>query len=928
MGAGKSLSYVTAALATGKRVAVLTQSKGLQDQVYADFCASGLYDMRGLQNYTCRALTEGGHFESLWMKRWGRPTCDVGPCTAGLRCDLKDNGCDYFDDYRKTCEENLVSTNYAYWIAIHKYGQGLGKFDMLVLDEAHCSDGALSSAMSVEFTAKDLKELHSVTPSVDAPLRNWRMWGRVQLQRIQGRLDFFASGARIGQKAGPNGTIMLVQDTDLPDAAELKFWKKLEGKCQTLSESTDDWIIETDEFSGNIRIAPAWVRQYVETHLFLNIPRVVLMSATVRPKIIDLLGIPQNSYEFTEYPSTFPVERRPFYWIPTVALNHYSPDEDLRTWAVRIDQIIARRMDRKGIVHTVSYDRARYLMEHSRFRHIMMSNTSSNTRDIVQSFRNAAAPAVLVSPSVGTGYDFPYNYCRYQIIGKVPFRDARGAILRVQAKEDPDYLNYLTAQDVIQTYGRSNRCFSRDTELLTTSGWKKWYEVSVGDTAYGVPVGVFRKTRRQFHSGALPLIENEVTAVNTNDAPERMINLKAKALDAMVTSNHEMVVQTIRITTHTSISTKPYGKKKYTQKNSYKLLTSGIKKLRVTDLPERFKLSCAGKITMRKGPNIANSLVKSRDWFRLMGIIISDGNISTDKCYVNIYQSKPAGIVWIDALLERLEIKYKKYTISKKGTVMSVGGGKEYIRNYDGFVWHITGHDASRIRDVFHRGWRRRKSVKRAYRQRQHTSWDGGIKHKVDGWKDVERAIPRWVLQRASCNQMVSLLEGMMRGDGSWFKLGSCGAYYTSELSLANSTQELLALIGFRSSLVQRDGQYEVGFACSGFVDCPKETVVSDGPVEKSWCPTTELGTVLVRRNGKTFIAGNSPNDFSETFCLDNHIEWFLSQHAGYIYDKDLGRFNMRAKRENKRDFFPEYVVEAFQRLNGVPDPPPLDVVI
>ena len=498
VGCGKSLGYMTAALAMGKRVAVLTESKGLQDQIHKDFSGIGLYDMRGLANYTCRAMAEGGHLEAAWNKRWGRPTCEMGPCTAGLRCDLKNSGCDYFDSYKAAYGSQLVSTNYAYWIAIHKYGEGLGKFDMLVCDEAHAADAQLSSALSVEFDARDVRELKSKPPKADAPLQNWRMWARVQLQRVQGKLDFYTKGAAIGQTAtaGTNG-FSFVLDTDIPDASELKFWKKLEGKCKTLSESTDDWVIETSEDGHHTRIAPVWVRNYAETHLFLSIPRVVMMSATVRPKIEDLLGMNEKQCEFKEYPSTFPVSRRPIYWIPTVRLNYNTEPNDLKTWAVRIDQIIARRLHWKGIIHTRSYERQRYLKEHSRFRDIMFANTAGNTRDVVQSFRDAKAPAILVSPSVGTGFDFPHDAARYQIIGKVPFRDARGAILKAQAEEDPDYLNYLTAQDLIQTYGRSNRAPDDFSETFIVDDSIEWFLSRYAGYWYDREAGRFDMTRRK-----------------------------------------------------------------------------------------------------------------------------------------------------------------------------------------------------------------------------------------------------------------------------------------------------------------------------------------------------------------------------------------------------------------------------------------------
>jgi len=480
---------MTAALALGKRVAIVTESKGLMDQVSSDFGAVGLFDMRGLSNHICRAMASGGHLEDMWNKRWGKPMCDVGPCTAGLRCNLREDGCDYYDNYRRACSAQLVSTNYAYWIAIHKYGEGLGVFDMLVLDEAHTADSQLSAALSVEFTAKELRELGSKPPK-NKILQNWRMWGRVQLQRVIGKLDFYTKGANIGQ-VGDTGAIQLVRDTDVPDASELKFWKRLEGKCQTLSDSTDDWVIETNEETGHTRIAPVWIRNYAATHLFFSIPRVVMMSATVRPKIVNLLGINDNSYEFIEYPSTFPVERRPILWIPTVRLNKDVTQDEMRTWVVRIDQIISRRLDRKGIIHTISYEKQKYLIENSRFRSLMLHNTAGNTRDVVQSFRDANAPAILVSPSVGTGFDFPADYARYQIIGKVPFRDPRGSILKAQAEEDPDYLNYLTAQDLIQMYGRTNRSPNDYSETIIIDDSIEWFLSRYSDYRYDKDAGCF-----------------------------------------------------------------------------------------------------------------------------------------------------------------------------------------------------------------------------------------------------------------------------------------------------------------------------------------------------------------------------------------------------------------------------------------------------
>lgn len=178
------------------------------------------------------------------------------------------------------------------------------------------------------------------------------------------------------------------------------------------------------------------------------------MSATVRPKTLGLLGIADTEYEFIEYPSIFPKERRPIYRIPTVRLNKNSDADDYRTWVQRIDQWISKRLDRKGIVHTVSYNRAKLLLEQSSYKKYMMAHSSKNTRAVVEAFRKSSAPAILVSPVMDTGYDFQGDTARWQAIGKMPWPDTRSAVMRARIEKDPDYAAYLTAQALVQMCGR------------------------------------------------------------------------------------------------------------------------------------------------------------------------------------------------------------------------------------------------------------------------------------------------------------------------------------------------------------------------------------------------------------------------------------------------------------------------------------------
>jgi Rad3-related DNA helicase len=450
-GSGKSPLYIAAAVATGKRTVVLTATKSLQDQLSDEFASIGLFDMRGQQNYTCLALKEGGEFESMWVSRWGEPKCDVGPCHAGVICDLKNEGCTYFDTFKRARAAHLIVTNYAYWIAINKYGEGLGKFDLLVLDEAHAAPSEVTKALTVEITQREMSELGVSPLDANAELSDWRRWARHQYSKTQARLEFFGT---LGRNATRGERVELVRTNEIPDASELKMWKRLDNKCGIFSDCDEDWAVEVLERNGHIRACPVWVHDYAGDDLFRDVPQVVMVSATVRPKTAQLLGIEYGEYEFEDYLSTFPRENRPLFWIPTVRVSHKMSTTDKQTWAVRIDQIIGRRLDRKGIVHTVSYARAQYLMENSRYSNLMIANTTGTARDTVAAFKSAPAPAILVSPSVATGWDFIDDYARYQIISKIPFPDSSGIVMKLQQESDPDYFAYIAAQDLAQMYGR------------------------------------------------------------------------------------------------------------------------------------------------------------------------------------------------------------------------------------------------------------------------------------------------------------------------------------------------------------------------------------------------------------------------------------------------------------------------------------------
>ncbi|MEE9569546.1 MAG: DEAD/DEAH box helicase family protein, partial [Candidatus Binatia bacterium] len=137
-GSGKSAVYVSQAVLTDKRTCILTSTKGLQTQLTDDFNTTGMLDVRGQNSYDCILIDPSDN-------RGKTVAVDHGPCHFGHRCKFKENGCTYFDAVAAARKAKLVVTNYSFWMSIHAFSEGLGKFDVLVCDEVHAADSEVAS---------------------------------------------------------------------------------------------------------------------------------------------------------------------------------------------------------------------------------------------------------------------------------------------------------------------------------------------------------------------------------------------------------------------------------------------------------------------------------------------------------------------------------------------------------------------------------------------------------------------------------------------------------------------------------------------------------------------------------------------------------------------------------------------------------------
>lgn len=449
-GSGKTWVALALAKMTGLRTVILTATKGLQQQ-YIDMAGeTGLVDIRGKANYECNRKTN--------------LNCRSGQSEG---CELAGKyGCTYECAKGRAKDAQIVLTNYAYWVRVNEYTRGLEytekegdrrPVELLVCDEGHHLIERLSQAMRVTLRETWLRAAIGQdravlrTPAENDPMADWQDFAFDNLRIAEEMLKGAIARLRIKPGKQARDRVYAIEET-------------VEALTKIQRMNFTDWVVESRQGTSFGRLWDfdcVWPAQFAESRLFLGVPNIVVMSATLRPVTLKLLGLKEEDYEFREWPRVFPAQNTPVYHIPTVRMNHRVTESELGVWIRTIEDIAAPRRMWKGLIDTVSYDRQRYLLGHWHFDGKIFANTNDPDSDsawrVAEDFRNAEPPAVLVSPSFSTGWDFKQSQCRWIIATKVPYPDTRSAVMQARIKEFKRYPSMVAMFTLAQLSQRGTR---------------------------------------------------------------------------------------------------------------------------------------------------------------------------------------------------------------------------------------------------------------------------------------------------------------------------------------------------------------------------------------------------------------------------------------------------------------------------------------
>jgi phosphoribosylamine-glycine ligase len=382
-------------------------------------------------------------------------------------------------------------------------------------------------------------------------------------------------------------------------------------------------------------------------------------------------------------------------------------------------------------------------------------------------------------------------------------------------------------------------CYDDKTEVLTSEGWKLFKDVSREDK-----ICTLNPTSH--------VIEfNRPHAIVSFDHHKKLISIQNRALDIVVTPDHNMFVET---------------------QQSYKKGRDNFELVKARDLQSQSRIMRTGKwigqacesfvlpsvtvghyegrqVHLRETGAIE---IPTADWLAFMGIWLSDGSASANQesYRISIAQKKPAQTKRIEELLSKLPFNFSK------------GASDFYC--YD-------------------------KQLGSYLEQFGSAS---------------EKHVPRFISELSSA-QIRIFLDWFAAGDGTSMKTGF-RIFYTSSKLLADQIQELLLKIG-RVGLIKsrrRGGkvwivdhladasktQYEVIERVKkphSWIDKRDVSAVDyDGRV---YCASVKNHVMYVRRNGKPYWCGNTSmywtrdSPLFESTLLKTKEKLAASKYVGYI---------------------------------------------
>lgn len=462
----------------------LTTQKILQEQYIKDFGndKGPLRLLKSSNSYTCHLFKDQeekascGQIQRL-LKSEAEHAVLYNICKSSKNSG-KSEHCKYLKAKTEFKESIEGILNYSYFLTAAAHNSAMPKQGLLVLDEAHNIDSAISNQVKVSFSNFFYKRILEVRPpNVNAGQKRIYKW---LVDTVKPRLKIVIRDEIRKLKKSQNSV------EAVNNAKKLESLRRSYNKIEHFISVYDpkSWVLDsskTDKRGERIyEFKPVEVGKLCQKMLYSYADKVLILSATILDKdmFCKTNGIKQSQAAFLKIPSPFPAKNRPIHILPVGSMSRSCIDTSLPVLAEMVKELLQQHANEKGIIHTVNYRIAKYLTDYLDDSRLLI-HTTETRNSVIELHNYNKEPTVLLSPSMTEGVDLEGNKSRFQILCKVPFPYLGDAVVRKRMEKDKDWYNFQTVKCIVQAFGRSIRNKNDHAiSYILDSDWNKFYRKS------------------------------------------------------------------------------------------------------------------------------------------------------------------------------------------------------------------------------------------------------------------------------------------------------------------------------------------------------------------------------------------------------------------------------------------------------------------
>ena len=368
------------------------------------------------------------------------------------------------------------------------------------------------------------------------------------------------------------------------------------------------------------------------------------------------------------------------------------------------------------------------------------------------------------------------------------------------------YMNYAAMPAFVKSMrtlplvGHPFACRSEDTEILTENGWKKYYEIKVGEKALSLDI----KNKS--------LEWEKIKKISLYRINENIISFQHRSVDILATLNHDVLVAK---RTRMELPKENGKRKRYF--GDWVIKKS--KAENINDLSSETNIVCGAE----NGYCGNNKKTISDDLVELFGWFITEGyytykKVNGDFSSFSIPQSKPEGVKRLYELRKRLGVKTNIRIVKKEDVEMA---------NYDCHIFHFP----AKFLRIF------------------------------EGYADGKYLTVKF-LNLLTKKQLRLLFDIMILADGHSDKKGKRKIFTQNDNPTLNNFQVLCLMLGYTSTICRKPDSrncYNATVNKKIYRQIKRNKTEEINYKGIVWCPEVKKNNNWVaRRNGKVDITGNS----------------------------------------------------------------------